>query len=99
MHSVLNLFRQRIMTTQTQISGETNITITKRRRRERGRAPGRGLTGTSMGSNNGPTITKRLSEVFWMRSRTTSTATLLPLSGRNVSRPACWRCGGTRRTR
>ena len=87
MHYVLNLFRQRIMTTQTQISGEMNITIIKRRRRER--APGRGLTGTSMGTNKGPAITKRLSEVFWRRSRTTSTATLLPLSGRNVSRPAC----------
>ena len=100
MQYVLNLFRQRIMTIQR--SGALSITIVKRRRGregERGAGPVRELTGTSMGTNRGAAITQRLGGVFWRRSRTTSTATLLPHSARNVSRPACWRSGGTRRTR
>ena len=69
-----------------QISGDLNIMIIKKRRRGReGPSLVRGSTGRSMGTNRGG-IRARLRRIFWSRSRTTSTATSLPLSKRNVSR-------------
>ena len=69
-----------------QISGDLNIMIIKRRMRGRERESiGRESTGRSTVSNRGG-MRVRLRRIFWSRSLTTSTATLLPLSERNVSR-------------